>query len=67
MIVWIRNSELDHTVVLGDTTYAPSDDPNDCQPMPEELRNHLGLNVPTTTVVEVQSTPEPAPAPTKKG
>ena len=45
MIVWIHNSELDHTVVLGDTTYAPSD----------------------TTVVEVQSTPEPAPAPTKKG
>ena len=67
MIVWIHNSELDHTVVLGDTTYAPSDDPNDCQPMPEELRNHLDLNVPTTTAVEVQSTPEPAPAPTKKG
>ena len=65
MIVWIRNSELDHTVVLGDTTYAPSDDPNDCQPMPEELRNHLDLNVPTTTAVEVQAAPTPAPA--KKG
>ncbi len=65
MIVWIHNSELDHTVVLGDTTYAPSDDPNDCQPMPEELRNHLDLNVPTTTTVEVQAAPTPAPA--KKG
>ena len=65
MIVWIHNSELDHTVVLGYTTYAPSDDPNDCQPMPEELRNHLDLNVPTTTAVEVQSAPTPVPA--KKG
>jgi hypothetical protein len=67
MIVWIHNSELKSTVVLGDTTYAPSDDPNDCQPMPEELRVSLGLNAPTATVVEVQATPEPAPAPTKKG
>ena len=67
MITWIHISELKSTVVIGDNTYAPSDDPKDCQPMPEELIAHLESVNPKTAAVEVQATPMVAPEATTKG
>ena len=69
MLTWIHISELKSTVVIGDNSYAPSDDPKDCQPMPAELIAYLESINPK---VEVAPTPEaaqaaPTPEPTKKG
>ncbi len=69
MLIWIHISELKETVVIGDNTYAPSDDPKDCKPMPQELIDYLESKKPK--VEEVPAAPEvqaaPAPEPTKKG
>lgn len=67
MITWIHISELKSTVVIGDSTYAPSDNPEDCKPMPEELIAYLESIEPKTAVVEAQALPMVAPETTKKG
>lgn len=67
MITWIHISELKSTVVIGDNTYAPSDNPEDCKPMPPELIAYLESIKPKTATVESQATPMVAPETTKKG
>lgn len=68
MITWIHISELKGTVVIGDNTYAPSDDTEDCQPMPEELKAHLGITSQPSNAPLADAAPvDNAPIAAKKG
>jgi hypothetical protein len=68
MIIWIHISELKSTVVIGDNTYAPSDDPKDCQPMPEELKAYLGIAAQPVGAPLADAAPvDSAPPAAKKG
>ena len=58
MIIWVAISKIDHTIVLGDTTYAPTDEVDG--DLPVELAEYLATqNAPATE-------PTPAATPTKR-